>query len=303
MRHFLDISQLSEDDVLKLIARANDFKQQSTSLSSVMAMYNDYTVANLFYENSTRTRISFELAAKKLGLSCINFDLERSSVSKGETIEDTFRTLMAMGVDLFVLRHQENGIFNRLSSICDSVHLINAGEGNKAHPSQAMIDMMTILEYKKELSQLKIVVIGDVKHSRVAHSFQQVCALMSVGELVFVAPPKWLPKEMSFGRMTSSLQDGLSNADVVMCLRIQHERLDTGDELDLDTYRRSYALNAATLKLAQKNAIVMHPGPINRGVEIDNEVADGLQSCILQQVKNGVFMRMAIFDRLLSLRS
>ena len=300
MKHLLDISQLSQQDVITLLQRAAHFKHCSKTDGFSRAKYAAHTVVNLFYEHSTRTRISFELAAKKLGISVINFDLERSSHSKGETIEDTFNTLMAMGVDLFVLRHNENGLPHKLSTLCGShAHLINAGDGKQAHPSQALLDLMTILEKKTDLHLLKIAIVGDVLHSRVANSLRQLCGLMGVGELVLVAPKIWWTDTSSFGQLTTSWQEGLTQADVLICLRIQRERLEQQDTLDIDSYRQDYALTREKLAYAKNDAIVMHPGPINRGVEIDSEVADGVQSCILQQVHNGVFMRMAIFEALL----
>ncbi|WP_392536294.1 aspartate carbamoyltransferase catalytic subunit [Legionella sp. 227] len=294
MNHFLEISQLSRQQIESILQRAVYFKNQDHYPS-----YAQYTVANLFYENSTRTRVSFELAAKRLSMPVINLDLHSSSETKGETIEDTVRTLAAMGIQYFVIRHRQNGLQQNLArQIGDLAHIINAGDGTHAHPSQALLDMMTILERKPRLDQLKIAILGNIRHSRVANSFQCICAQLGVGELVLVAPEIWQPQTVHYGRVTHSLRDGLIDADVVICLRVQHERLAESDHLDLDTYRRDFALTKENLTYAKPDVMVMHPGPINRGIEIDSDVADGAHSFILNQVANGVFVRMAIFDAL-----
>jgi len=296
MQHLLDIKQLTSKKVNELIRCAMQFKMQSN-----YPQFTSSPLATLFYENSTRTRVSFELAAKHLGMPVVNVDLQSSSETKGEAVEDTFRTLAAMGIQCFVIRHSQDGMPARLAKqFGKNIHVVNAGDGQHAHPSQALIDFMTITEKKPALDRLKIAVIGDVRHSRVAHSFQALSALMGVGELVFVAPTIWQPTNIHYGRVTSSLKEGLANADVVMCLRVQRERLLETDQLDLTFFREHYALTVDTLRYAKEDAIVMHPGPMNRGVEIDSEVADGRQSVIFQQVNNGVFMRMAILDQILT---
>lgn len=296
MNHFLDIRQLSSNDIEALIERAFILKK-----NSILPSYPHGKMVNLFYENSTRTRVSFELAAKNLSIPVVNLDLERSSENKGETIEDTFYNLSAMGLNIFVVRHTEEGLPQKLANISgEGVHVINAGDGTHAHPSQAMLDLMTILEKKPKLDQLKIAIIGNLRHSRVANSLQQLCAKLGVKELTLVSPPIWQPSSLHFGRVTSSLQDGIADADVVICLRVQRERLLANEQIDLAGYRQEYALTTKQLAYAKPDAMVMHPGPMNRGIEIDSEVADGPQSCILQQVKNGVYMRMAILERLIS---
>lgn len=295
MDHFLDIEQCSQQQIKSLLNRAFFFKQQNQYPS-----FSDVTVANLFYENSTRTRLSFELAAKHLSMSVVNLDVQQSSETKGELIEDTFRTIAAMGVKCFVIRHKEAGIQQHLASILgNSVHIINAGDGTHAHPSQALLDMMTIIEKKPNLDGLKIAIVGNIKHSRVANSFQQISAKLGVRELVFIAPDLWQPSSVNFGRVTSQLKEGLDGADVIICLRVQRERLLVEEHLDLETYRQNFALTQASLAYAKPDAMVMHPGPVNRGVEIDSDIADGPQSYILQQVTNGVYARMAIFEGLM----
>ena len=292
MRHFLDVASLRRDEVSALISRALYFKQ-----SKNYPQYIHSPVVHLFYENSTRTRMSFELAAKQLSMPVIHWDAETSSESKGEVIQDTVKTLAAMRIKIFVIRHAEAGLPLLLAkSVDDDVSIINAGVGVHAHPSQAMLDVMTILEKKPNLNQLKIAVVGNVRHSRVANSLQALCAVLGVGELVCVAPKVWQPTQGLYTKMTTSLFEGIAGADVVMCLRVQKERLSSGDYLDLDEYHRDYALTQASLKYAKPDVMILHPGPMNRGVEIDSDVADGPQSSILRQVENGVFMRMAILE-------
>lgn len=295
MKHLLEISQLSRHDIMTLIQRALHFKH-----NPIYPRYPHMTLANLFYENSTRTRVSFELAAKYLGISVVNLDLHHSSESKGELIEDTMKTLSAMGIQLFVIRHRQDGLPLVLAKNGeDNAHIINAGDGQHAHPSQALLDLMTIVECKPNLDQLKIAIVGDLRHSRVANSLQCICAALDVKELALVAPTVWQPQVVHFGQVTTSLREGLANADVVICLRVQQERLNTDEHLEIHTYRRDYAITCASLALAKADAMVMHPGPINRGVEMDSDVADGPQSFILRQVCNGVYMRMAIIEALI----
>ena len=296
MKHFLDISHLSFIEVTALIQRALYFKN-----NDVYPSYPQCIVANLFYEDSTRTRVSFALAAKNLAMHVVNLDMHSSSENKGELIEDTVRTLAAMGIKFFVIRHEREGLQRTLAEICgDAIHIINAGDGTHAHPSQAMLDLMTITERKSDLSLLKIAIVGNIRHSRVANSLQCICKLLGVGELTLVAPEIWQPKSVHYGRVTDSLYDGIVDADVVICLRVQRERLLVNEHLDFASYRRDYALTRDSLAYAKPDAMVMHPGPIHRGIEIDSDVADGPQSYILEQVRNGVFMRMAILESLLS---
>lgn len=294
MNHFLEISQLTHQQIANLLQRAILFKQGYDIPS-----YKAHTVANLFYENSTRTRVSFELAAQRLSMPVINLDLHHSSESKGEVIEDTISTLSAMGIQYFVVRHKQEGLQQQLANTFgSSVHIINAGDGTHAHPSQAILDMMTIMEQKPQLGQLKIAVVGNVKHSRVANSFQCICKQLGVGELVLVAPDIWQPELVHFGRVTNNVYDGLVDADVIICLRVQRERLSEAEHLDLTSYREQFALTQKKLAHAKSDAMIMHPGPMNRGIEIDSDVADGPQSFILPQVSNGVYSRMAIIDSL-----
>jgi len=296
MKHLLEISQLSSKELTALFERALYFKNNADYPS-----YKKSIVANLFYENSTRTRVSFELAANNLSMPVVNLDLHSSSESKGETIKDTVKNLAAMGVKIFVIRHMQDGLPQKIADFCqDSIHIINAGDGIHAHPSQALLDFMTIMEKKSDISMLKIAIVGNICHSRVANSWQVLAAKLAVKELVLIAPDLWKPKTIHHGHFTTSLRDGIKDADIVVCLRVQQERLNRSEEIDLVNYHRDYAITAESLGFAKKDAYVMHPGPINRGIEIDNDVADGPRSLILQQVSNGVFMRMAILESLVS---
>jgi len=295
MKHFLDIAQLSPDELHALIKRAMYFKNNVT-----YPQYPQCSVVNMFYENSTRTRVSFELAAKKLAMTVINLEAQSSSESKGEAIEDTIKTLSAMGIGVFIIRHVEERLPEALALIDEDIHIVNAGDGTHAHPSQALLDFMTIMEMKPNLRQLKMAIVGNIRHSRVANSLQSLCAKFGVRDLTLIAPDIWQPETIHFGRVTASLKEGLLDADVVVCLRVQRERLLANEHLDLERYRRDYALTKHSLGYAKNNAMVLHPGPINRGVEIDSDVADGSQSYILQQVHNGVFIRMAILEALLT---
>ena len=292
MQHFLDVNQLTSQTAHDLFERAFTLKKAKTYPND-----SNIKLLNLFYEDSTRTRLSFELAAKNLGFKVLSLDPKRSSETKGESMLDMLHTVAAMGVNIVVIRHPDNHVFDAIkASVPTSLSLINAGCGMFAHPTQAMLDVMTMLEQNIKLEKAKITVIGDIVHSRVAGSLQRLSAILGVKDLVFTGPKPWLPNTLEYGRMTESLSDALSDADVVMALRVQRERFTTDEDLDFEAYREHYALTEHALAYAKPNAIVMHPGPINRGVEIDSMVADGPQSCILKQVENGVFIRMAILE-------
>jgi aspartate carbamoyltransferase catalytic subunit len=294
MQHFLKISQLSRNEIDILLTRAKEFKYQGH-----YPHYPHHTLATLFYENSTRTRVSFELAAKHLSMPVINVNLSHSSESKGETLEDTIATITAMGITHIAIRHQEDGLPEKLANqLGDNIHIINAGDGQHAHPSQAMLDLMTITEQKPDLSRLKIAILGNIRHSRVANSLQCLFKTMNLGEFVLIAPTLWHPKTLHYGRVTTDIDEGLANADVIICLRVQNERLGAHEALSPDDYKKHYTLTKSRLALAKPDAMILHPGPVNRGMEIESDLADGPQSFILEQVKNGVFMRMAILEML-----
>ncbi len=255
------------------------------------------TVANLFTEPSTRTRISFELAAKRLGAEVVNLEVQLSSRAKGESMLDTVLTLESLHVDVFVIRDAESGVASQIAAgVAPHVSVLSAGEGSVAHPTQGLLDALTIRQRKGRIEGLTVAIVGDVRHSRVARSAHHALTTLGVRELRVVAPPALLPGESEFPGATryTEIDAGLNGADVVMMLRIQRERMQNEAQLDAGEYFREFGLTSGRLKLAKPDAIVMHPQPMNRGVEIASDVADGPQSAIRDQVSNGVAVRMAV---------
>jgi aspartate carbamoyltransferase catalytic subunit len=297
MTHLLSIEDLSATQALNLIQRAIELKHLSPTAYPRLS---DYTAAALFYENSTRTLMSFNLAAQHCGLPLLPLNMQYSSEKKGETFLDTLMTLHAMNIKLFIIRHPSSELFTSLGQLPETLQLINAGDGTHEHPSQALLDMMTLYEHFPEPQTLRIAILGDVRHSRVANSFQKLCALLGIYHLTFISPPCWQSTTISPDQTTDQLAEGLKEVDVIVTLRVQQERLNEDEHYNLATYHQAYGLTQQSLALAKPNAVVLHPGPINRGIEISSDVADGPQSLILRQVENGVFMRMAILESLLS---
>jgi aspartate carbamoyltransferase catalytic subunit len=255
------------------------------------------TVANLFFEPSTRTRVSFELAATRLGADVVNLDLHSSSRVKGETVLDTIYTLQAMLVDVFVMRDAEPGLPAYVARhVAPHVSVLNAGEAHVSHPTQGLLDTLTIRQRKGDTGSLCVAIVGDIRHSRVARSTGRALLTLGVGELRLVSPASLMPDagELEGAQRHTSLLDGIRGADVVMALRIQRERMPEASSLDADAFNREWGITAENLRQAKPGAIVMHPGPMNRGVEITSEVADGPQSVIRLQVQNGVAVRMAV---------
>jgi aspartate carbamoyltransferase catalytic subunit len=294
LRHLLDIGSLDDGILDALLAsahriKANPDRYRNACKGSLMV--------NLFFEPSTRTRFSFEIAARRLGLQVVNFAAAASSVSKGETLMDSFRTVQAMGPDIIVFRHPDNGSASQLAeqALVD-VHVVNAGDGSRAHPSQALLDMMTLQQHYTDLSAIRVLISGDLRHSRVTHSDVQAMRKLGVGEIRLASPDHLRPgEETSMGTVLyDNLDEALDGVDVVMMLRIQNERLSNSEIPDQVNYHRDWGLTNERLKRARPDCIVMHPGPMNRGVEITSEVADGERSVILEQVSNGVYARMAI---------
>ena len=262
-------------------------------------------MVNLFYEPSTRTRVSFETAALRLGLQVINVAAADSSVKKGESLLDTFLTLAAMAPDVIVLRHPEDGALAPLAEVCGpELHLVNAGDGSRAHPSQALLDVLTMQRHFNDLGRIRVLVAGDLHHSRVTRSGVALMKKLGVGEIRLCAPPGLQagPRVAAGAHCFDDFDVALEGVDVVMMLRIQHERLGGLELPDRDGYHRRWGLTAERLKRAAPTCIVMHPGPMNRGVEISSDVADGPQSVIREQVANGVATRMAILSHLLGAR-
>lgn len=291
-KQLLDFSKLTESDIYQLIEKAKAF---STATKPIFKFNN--TAALLFYENSTRTKISFELALKRLTIPYVDLNINTSSEKKGETTLDTLLTLGAMQVDTFIIRHKDdNLIFDLADKLCDKFHFINAGSGMRAHPTQALLDVFTIFDSKKSLTDLSIAIIGDLKHSRVVASLLQAFKLCSIGDIRLCAPADLAVSKPTIGSYTADLKEALQDADVIITLRVQKERLQQGESINLKDYQAYYRLDKKMLAYAKPDAIIMHPGPINRDIEITSEVAYGPQSMILKQVENGVYMRQAILE-------
>jgi aspartate carbamoyltransferase catalytic subunit len=257
------------------------------------------SVFNIFFENSTRTRTTFEIAAKRLSADVVNLNIGSSSTSKGETLLDTVDNLCAMHADMFIVRHSSSGAAHLIAQhVAPEIHVINAGDGRHAHPTQALLDMFTIRHYKKEFYNLRVAIVGDVLHSRVARSQIHALTTLGVPEVRVVAPKTLLPTHVEkLGvQVFHDMEQGLKDVDVVMMLRLQNERMQGGLLPSAQEYFKYYGLTQERLAQAKSDAIVMHPGPMNRGVEIDSSVADGLQSVILPQVTFGIAVRMAVMS-------
>ena len=262
----------------------------------VVKAKSDVFVANLFFEDSTRTKVSFEVAEKKLGLHIVNFDEKKSSINKGETLLDTIKTLDAIGVDLVVVRHEKTRYYDELKG--SSIGLVNAGDGVGHHPSQGLLDLMTIVQEFGDVKGLKVAIVGDIKHSRVANS--NAHTLRRLGAKVFFSGPReWFDEGSLMNGTYMDLDALISEVDVLMMLRIQHERHNEKVNLKPEDYLKKYGLTKEREARMKPNAIIMHPAPINRGVEIDNDLVECERSRIFKQMKNGVFARMAILKKVL----
>ncbi len=311
MKNLIDINNLDKNNILNILNQAEKYLRHSniqdrhSRAGGNLEVQKNNTlknkiIANLFFEPSTRTRVSFEIAAKNLGADVINLDLASSSLTKGESILDTVNTLIAMGVDLFIIRHQENNIPKFIAEhIQDKACIINAGDGTNQHPTQALLDMLTIKHYKKNFEDLNITMIGDIKNSRVANSDLAALKTLGVKNINLVDPIQNPPSD-SAGLPPLQKGDYLKNTDVIMLLRIQKERMEKASIPNFDDYFNHYGLTLDDIKSAKSDAIIMHPGPINRGVEISSELADSKQAVILSQVTMGVAVRMALLDLMLS---
>ncbi len=297
-RDLISINQLSVEEVLEILSLARDMREQVRSMKQTETL-KGVTVVNLFYENSTRTRSSFELAAKYQGANVLNISASSSSVQKGEGLVDTAQTINAYYPDVIVMRHPNSGAHELLAKHVNA-HVINAGDGTHEHPSQALLDLMTICDYKKDLKGLKVVIVGDLSHSRVVRS--NLLLLNKFGCDVTICGPATLVSGglTNMGaKLEMDFDKAIKDADVVMMLRIQLERQKAGLFPSKEEYTHFYCLNKERLALAKPDCIVLHPGPINRGIEIDGEVADGPQSKILEQVTNGLCVRMALLKLLM----
>ncbi len=293
-RHILGIRELSAADIEHIINTAESFKEISHRPIKKVPTLRGNTIINLFFEPSTRTRLSFEIAAKRMSADTFNISASSSSTTKGESLIDTARNIAAMNPDTVIIRHSSSGAAHLLSQHIDAA-VINAGDGIHEHPSQALLDIMTIREHKKRLDGLKVAIIGDILHSRVAHS--NILALQKTGSQVFVYGPSTLiPKDIEKmgAKVGESMQETVADADVIMSLRIQKERQNDPLIPSFREYANLYGVNKKVVAMAKDDVIIMHPGPINRGVEMMPDVADSGRSVILEQVTNGVAIRMAL---------
>ena len=302
LNHLLTTEGLKEDLIFKIFNLADSFLNINNRDIKNVPLLRGKTVCNLFFENSTRTRITFEIAAKRLSADVINLDIPSSSQSKGESVLDTIDNLIAMGADIFIIRHSEPGIPGKIAKhVGPNVHIINAGDGHHAHPTQGLLDVFTIKKFKDNFKSLSTAIVGDIKHSRVARSEIFALSALGVPDIRLIGPKNLMPDNIKVSniKIFDSMEKGLRDVDVIMMLRIQKERM-TGDNIPSEEdYFTNFGLRKKHLGLSKKDAIVMHPGPMNRGVEIDSEVADSDQSVILSQVTFGIAIRMAVMAMLI----
>lgn len=306
LRHFLTIEGLKKPLLTEIMDRAEQFSGISTRHVKKVPLLRGKTIVNLFFENSTRTRTTFELAAKRLSADVINLNISTSATSKGESLLDTLHNLESMHTDMFVVRHNQSGAAEFIAQhVAPHVSVINAGDGCHAHPTQAMLDMFTIRRHKGHFADLRVAIIGDILHSRVARSQIQALSILGVGEIRVIGPKTLLPSDCTtLGlHVYHDLESGLKDVDVVITLRLQLERMQGALLPSSREYFDCFGLTEEKLSFAQPDAIVMHPGPINRGVEIASAVADGPQSVILEQVTHGIAVRMAVMSMALGAQS
>jgi len=297
LKHFLTIEGLPPLLLEEILDRAEQFLDLPNKAQNKAPVLRGKTVMNLFFENSTRTRTTFELAAKRLAADVVTLDIRNSATTKGESLLDTIRNLSAMNCDMFVVRHQHSGAAHFIARYCPPhISVLNAGDGYHQHPTQAMLDMLTIRQHKQDFQPLKVAIVGDILHSRVARSQIHALTTLCTGEVRVIAPRTLLPAgiEQMGVNVYTDMDKGLDDLDVIIMLRLQKERMQGGLLPSEREYFSQYGLTEKRLQLAKADAIVMHPGPVNRGVEIDSCVADGSQSVILQQVNNGIAVRMAV---------
>jgi aspartate carbamoyltransferase catalytic subunit len=302
LRHLLSLKGLDATLLTKLMDEAESYLTAPGALPIRSQSLAGRTVGNLFFEPSTRTRASFDLAGRRLGADVLNLDVNTSSRKKGESILDTIYTLEAMQVDIMVVRDAGDGVPAYIARhVADHVSVLNAGESDVSHPTQGLLDLLTIRQHNPDFRNLVVAIVGDIQHSRVAMSASEALQTMGVGELRLISPPTLAPREDRFpgARIVDNLADGLKDADVIMALRIQRERIGNLDGVPgIDEYFANFGISRDSIKVAKPNAIVMHPGPMNRGIEIEGALADGPRSVITKQVTNGVAVRMAVLNRI-----
>ena len=300
-QNLLNLGHLKEQDILELIELANNFKSEDLIEYRHENLFPDKKVASIFCEPSTRTKLSFEIAACNLGAKFIDFNIENSSIQKGETLEDTIEAMMLMGIDLCILRHSDSTIHD-LAKAFPEMQFINAGEGSTAHPSQALLDLMTIQESKDTFKDLKITIVGDLDHSRVVSSFLEAIQIVGYKSITFCGHPDLCKTflENPIGNFEPELNIALQDADVVIALRIQNERLTEKLSISASDYVERYQINVDSLQVASPDMILLHPGPVNFGIELNKDISV-LENCkIKNQIFNGVGMRMAIMTKLFS---
>jgi len=303
LRHFLTVEGLSKSLLTEILDTADSFISMEQQSVKKVPLLRGKTVVNLFFEASTRTRTTFELAAKRLSADVINLNISTSATSKGETLLDTLKNLEAMASDMFIVRHANSGAAHFIAQqVTPNVAIINAGDGRHAHPTQAMLDMLTIRRHKGDFENLSVAIIGDILHSRVARSQIHALKILGVPDIRVITPNTLRPYDIESMGVTvyNRLIEGLMGVDVVITLRLQNERMKNALLPSQHEFYSLYGLSADKLKYAKPDAIVMHPGPINRGVEIDSDVADGKQSVILNQVSYGIAVRMAVMSMAMS---
>jgi len=299
LHHLLSIEGLPRAIIERILTTADSFINIASREVKNVPLLRGTAVFNLFFENSTRTRTTFEIAARRLSADVFNLDITRSSTAKGESLLDTINNLTAMQADMFVVRHAASGAPYLIAQhVAPHIHVINAGDGRHAHPTQGLLDMYTIRHYKRDFANLTVAIVGDILHSRVARSDIHALTTLGVPEVRAVGPLTLLPsglEEMGV-RVCTRLEEGIKGADVIIMLRLQNERMRGALLPSAEEFFRNYGLTPEKLRLAKPDAIVMHPGPMNRGVEIDSHVADGSQSVILPQVTFGIAVRMAVLS-------
>lgn len=303
LKHFLSIEGLDRAILTDILDTAESFTSITDRSIKKVPILRGKTVANLFFEASTRTRSTFELAAQRLSADILNLNIDTSATVKGESLLDTLHNLEAMQIDMFIIRHQDSGSAHFFAQhVSQGVSVLNAGDGQHEHPTQAMLDMFTIRRHKQQFEGLTVAIVGDIKHSRVARSQIHALNLLNTGQIRVIAPRTLLPeKSENLGvQVFNDFNEGIKDADVIIMLRLQKERM-TGALLPSEKeYFNQFGLTAERLKLAKPDAIVMHPGPANRGIEIESSVMDGSQSVILQQVTFGIAVRMAVMSMIAS---
>ena len=302
LQHLLCIEGLSRQIIDEIFVRADSFLDLKNNNVKKTDLLNGKTICNLFFENSTRTRTTFEIAAKKLSADVINLNVSTSSQSKGESILDTINNLIAMHADMFVIRHNQSGAAHFIAKNIDqNIKVVNAGDGYHSHPTQGLLDAFTIRHYKKDFKNFKIAIIGDIKHSRVARSEINALNILGVPEIRVIAPQTLMPfgvKDLGVIPF-DNLDHGVKDVDVIMMLRLQKERMDSALIPSQEEYFKTYGLTSKRVELANPDCIIMHPGPMNRGVEIESSVADSNKAVILPQVSFGIAIRMAVMSLLM----